>query len=87
MGVEAALSLLAPSALITLFLHFLHGAPYERRALQSPPLSCAPQDTIVAIRRGGTSLSITSLTPEIYPDMQFGTDPNQVGLGLGRARA
>ena len=52
-----------------------------------PPLSSAPQDTIVAIRRGGASLSITSLTPDIYPDMQFGTDPKQAGLGLSRTRA
>ena len=37
------------------------------------------QDTIVAIRKGGSKLTVTSLLPDKYPDMHFDTDPKQVG--------
>jgi hypothetical protein len=36
------------------------------------------QDTIVAIKRGGTTLTVTSLYPDQYPDMHFDTNPGQV---------
>ena len=38
------------------------------------------QDTVVAIRRGGDSLIITSMHPDKYPESTFSVDPDQVGL-------
>ncbi|GAX85981.1 hypothetical protein CEUSTIGMA_g13397.t1 [Chlamydomonas eustigma] len=35
------------------------------------------QDTIVAIKRGGTDLAVTSLYPDKYPDVKFSADPKQ----------
>ncbi len=32
----------------------------------------------MAIKRGGTSLEVSSLYPDKYPTMNFDTDPNQV---------
>ena len=36
------------------------------------------QDTIVAIRRGGTKLTIANLDSKAYPTTEFDTDPKQV---------
>jgi hypothetical protein len=35
------------------------------------------QDTIVAIRRGGDKLVVANLEAELYPEIEFGTDPTQ----------
>ena len=32
----------------------------------------------MAIKRGGTTLTVTSLYPDQYPDMHFDTNPGQV---------
>lgn len=40
-------------------------------------LTPLPQDTIVAIKRGGTSLSVTSPYPDVYPPMSFDISFNQ----------
>lgn len=50
----------------------------------NPTLLCccatcaAPQDTIVAIRRGGDKLVVANLETDKYPTMEFSTDPSQV---------
>jgi hypothetical protein len=38
------------------------------------------QDTVVAVRRSGGSLVITSMHPDRYPDSKFSVDPDQVSL-------
>jgi hypothetical protein len=38
------------------------------------------QDTVVAVRRSGDSLVITSMHPDRYPDSKFSVDPEQVSL-------
>ena len=38
------------------------------------------QDTVVAVRRSGDSLVITSMHPDKYPDSKFSVDPDQVSL-------
>ena len=38
------------------------------------------QDTVVAVRRSGDSLVITSMHPDKYPDSKFSVDPDQVRL-------
>lgn len=44
------------------------------------PLSVLLQDTIVAIRRGGDKLVVANLEAELYPDIEFGTDPAQARI-------
>lgn len=43
-----------------------------------------PQDTIVAIARGGQDLTVTNLVTHQYPDVTFSPDPKQVMCGWRR---
>ena len=53
--------------------------------MPTSPLTVLLQDTIVAIRRGGTQLVISNLVEDKYPTTTFPTDPNQVRCTRGVA--
>ena len=36
-----------------------------------------PQDTVIAIRKGGTKLSVANVESDKYPLIEFDTDPKQ----------
>ena len=36
------------------------------------------QDTVVAIRRGGDSLVVSNIQGDLYSEVTFSVDPNQV---------
>lgn len=39
---------------------------------------CPVQDTVVAIGKGGTVLSVANVSSELYSDQEFSMDPKQV---------
>ena len=49
-------------------------------------ISHAPQDTVVAVRRGGDQLVVCNVDAAKYPEKVFSVDPAQASRGAGGRR-